>query len=596
MKIKYIDGKRFRRGIKAGAKKVCDNQDYLNEINVFPVPDADTGSNMASTLKTVVEDLSNDPNESVDSSSRKIADSALEGALGNSGVILAQFFHGLAKGLEERIKITTEQFGKAVQQAKESAYEALNQPKEGTILTVMKDWAENIYQNSKKVVDFQELLHNGLDVAKKSLENTKTKLESLRKANVVDAGAQGFVYILEGITHFIKKGRIKEFDKQIQVKPIKTVAHTDMTLEDIKFRFCTECLIEGQQIDLKTLRRQIEPYGDSIVVAGSEHKARLHIHSNKPAEVFAIARKYGDLLQQKADDMKKQYLVSHNPHPSIALVVDSACDLPQEFINEHQIHVIPVRVSFGNSTYIDKITITPEYFYEMLLTESHHPKTSQPPPSEFRNLYQFLLSHYESIISIHIPEAASGTYQNALTAAKGFPEKKISIIDGKSLSIGFGFVAEKAAMLIKDGKDHDEVVREIEKFTKQTQLFVSIPSLKYLMKSGRVSKAKGLVAKILHIKPILHLDQRGMPQHFSKSFSDMGAVKKVFKLVINFVKDKKQVRFSVAHCNDIQKAQYLVKQLKEKFGDIPITIMPVSPVLGAHAGIGAAAVGISWEI
>ncbi|HCK98634.1 MAG TPA: dihydroxyacetone kinase, partial [Candidatus Marinimicrobia bacterium] len=187
MKIKYIDGKRLNRGIKAGAKKVYDNQDHLNEINVFPVPDADTGSNMASTLKTVVENMDEDANESIDASSRKIADSALMGARGNSGVILAQFFHGLAKGLEERIKITTEQFGKAVQQAKESAYEALNQPKEGTILTVMKDWAENIYQNSKKVVDFQELLHNGLDVARKSLENTKTKLESLRKANVVDS-------------------------------------------------------------------------------------------------------------------------------------------------------------------------------------------------------------------------------------------------------------------------------------------------------------------------------------------------------------------------------------------------------------------------
>jgi len=595
MKIKYIDGKRFKRGIKAGAKKVYDNQDHLNEINVFPVPDADTGSNMASTLKTVVENMDKDSNESIDASSRKIADSALMGARGNSGVILAQFFHGLAKGLEERIRISTEQFGHAVQQAKKSSYEALNQPKEGTILTVIKDWAENIYENSKKTIDFQELLHNGMEAAKKSLENTKTKLESLKKANVVDSGAQGFVYILEGITHFIKKGEIKELDKQVQVEPIKTVAHTDITLEDIKFRFCTECLIEGPQIDLKTLRRQIERYGDSIVVAGSEHKARLHIHSNKPAEVFAIARKYGDLLQQKADDMKKQYLVSHNPHPAIALVIDSACDLPQKFIDEQQIHVVPVRVSFGNSTYIDKITITPEYFYDMLLTEPHHPKTSQPPPSEFRNLYQFLLSHYESIISIHIPEAASGTYQNAMAAAREFPEKKISIIDSRSLSIGFGFVAEKAAQLIKEGKDHDEIVREINTFKERTQIFVSIPSLKYLMKSGRVSKAKGLVAKILHIKPILHLDQRGMPQHFSKSFSDMGAVEKVFRLTMEFVKDKKQVRFAVAHANDMRKAEYLTGKLKEKFGDIPITVMQVSPVLGAHAGIGAAAIGITWE-
>ena len=595
MKIKYIDGKRFSRGVKAGAKMVYDNQEYLNDINVFPVPDADTGTNMAATLKTVVDEMEKAGSESVDSSSRQIADSALKGARGNSGVILAQFFHGLSQGLEKRIKISTEQFGHAVQQAKTAAYEALSHPKEGTILTVIKDWAENIYTNSKRIVDFQDLLHNGLEVAKKSLENTRTKLESLRKANVVDSGAQGFVYILEGITDFLKRGKIRDIDKSAKIETIKEVAHTEMSIEDIKFRYCTECMIEGQQIDLKHLRRQIESFGDSIVVAGSEHRARLHIHTNEPARVFAVARQYGDLLQQKADDMKKQYLISHNPHPKIALVVDSACDLPQKIIDKNQIHVIPVLVSFGNSTYIDKITITPDYFYKMLLTEPHHPKTSQPPPAEFRNLYAFLLSHYDSIISIHIPEAASGTYQNALNAAREFPEKNISVIDGKSLSIGFGFVAERAARLIADGKSHDEIVRSIIAYTKQTQLFVSIPSLKYLMKSGRVSKAKGIVAKIFNIKPILNLDSRGMPQICSKNFSDTGAVKKVFKLAMKFIKDKKSVRFAVAHTNDLRKAEYLVSRIKEKFGNIPITVLPVSPVLGAHAGNGAAAIGVTWE-
>ncbi|MBN2602191.1 MAG: DegV family EDD domain-containing protein [Candidatus Marinimicrobia bacterium] len=594
MKIKYIDGKRFSRGVKAGAKKVYDNQDYLNDINVFPVPDADTGTNMAATLRTVVDEMDDSTCETVDSSSRQIADSALKGARGNSGVILAQFFYGLSQGLEKRIKITTEQFGHAVQQAKNAAYEALSQPKEGTILTVIKDWAENIYANSKQIVDFQDLLHHGLEVAKKSLENTRTKLESLKKANVVDSGAQGFVYILEGITDFLKRGKIREIDKTTKTEPINEVAHTDINIEDIIYRYCTECLIEGQ-IDLKHLRHQIEIFGDSVVVAGSEHRARLHIHTNEPAKVFAIARHYGDLLQQKADDMKKQYLVTHNPHPKIALVVDSACDLSQELIDEFQIHVIPVRVSFGNSTYIDKITITPDYFYKMLLTEPHHPKTSQPPPADFRNLYAFLLSHYESIISIHLPEAASGTYQNALSAAREFPEKTITVIDGKSLSIGFGFVAEKAARLIAEGKSHEELVQAVTAYTSQTQVFVSIPSLKYLMKSGRVSKAKGMIAKILNIKPILHLDSRGMPQHCSKSFSDMGAVKKIFKLAVEFIQDKQSIRFAVAHANDLKKAEYLVKRLKEKFGEIPITVLPVSPVLGAHAGNGAAAIGISWE-
>jgi DegV family protein with EDD domain len=594
MKIKYLDGKRFNRGIRAGAQMVYDNQDYLNDINVFPVPDADTGANMASTLKTVIDEL-DDNCESLGSISRSIADSALKGARGNSGVILAQFLHGLSNGLDKCVKITTEQFGKAVRSAREAAYEALSHPKEGTILTVIHDWAENIYQNRKKHLDFSELLHHGLEAAKRSLEDTRLKLESLRQANVVDSGAQGFVFILEGITDFLKRGRLRSMPQAVKIDPIKTVAHTVLGPQDIKFRYCTECLIEGQRIDQKKLRQRIEKYGDSVVVAGSEHRARLHIHSNQPAAVFAIARRYGELLQQKAEDMLMQYRVAHNPHSRIALVVDSACDLTQEFLDKHQIHVVPVRVSFGNSTYIDKVTITPEYFYNMLLTEKQHPKTSQPPPADFRNLYAFLLSHYESIISIHLPEAASGTYQNAVAAAQEFPDKKISVIDGKSLSVGFGFIAEKAAALITNGKTHDEVVQDVTDYTKHTQVFVSIPSLKYLVRGGRVSHAKGFLAKILNIKPILNLDSRGMPQHYAKCFSDRGAVKKMLRLVFNFVQDKQLVRFAVAHANDIEKANYLVTQLRNKFGEIPIAILPASPVLGAHAGNGAAAIGIAWE-
>ncbi|MFA4839313.1 MAG: DegV family protein [Candidatus Neomarinimicrobiota bacterium] len=594
MKIKYIDGKRFSLGIRAGTRRVVDHQDYLNEINVFPVPDADTGTNMASTLRTVVENMQESTSTDIDASSKQIADSALEGARGNSGVILAQFFYGLYKGLGKSKKIDTEQFAKAAKSAKEHAYDALSKPKEGTILTVIKDWAENVHENSKTIRDFEELLGRSLEVAKRSLENTRYKLEALKSAGVVDAGAQGFVYLLEGITHFIRRGRVKDLAQPDNPKT-GSVAATEILPEDITFRFCTECLIEGKNIDIAEIRSKIESMGDSIVVAGSPEKIRLHIHSNEPAKVFAIVRKYGDLLQQKADDMLKQFTISHSTHPSIAIVADSACDLPQDIIDKLGIFIIPVRVSFGNSIYIDKVTITPEYFYQMLDTEPHHPKTSQPPPIDFINAYSFLLSHYDSIISIHIPEPASGTYQNALNAAKNFPDKKITIIDAKALSITEGFVVERAAELVHAGKTHDEVVAEIKKFTSRTQVFVSIPSLKYLMRSGRVSKAKGLFAKYLNIKPILKLDERGMPVHCSKSFSNIGAVKKVLKFAMTLAKEKKNPRFVVAHANNLKIARFLRRKLFREFGINDINILPIAPVLGAHVGNGAAAIGLSWS-
>ena len=215
MKIKYIDGKRFIRGIKVGAYKIVNHQDYLNKINVFPVPDADTGTNMAATMKTIVDNIQEDTNQ-IDEATKNIANSALEGARGNSGVILAQFFYGLAKGIGKNKRLTTIQFGEAVNSAKSHAYEALSKPREGTILSVIKDWAENIYENSKKIFDFQELLNHSLEVARHSLEKTRTKIEAMRNANVVDSGAQGFVYILEGISNFINRGRSEEHTSELQ--------------------------------------------------------------------------------------------------------------------------------------------------------------------------------------------------------------------------------------------------------------------------------------------------------------------------------------------------------------------------------------------
>ena len=274
MKIRYIDGNRFTRAIIAGGSRIFDRQDYLNKINVFPIPDCDAGSNMASTMRAVIESISDLSLSSVSELSTTVAESALSGARGNSGVILAQYFYGLAHEIGDEIKLSTERFGNAVKNAVHYAYEALTNPKEGTILTVIKDWAENVYNYRYRRTDFVELFDYALTAAKQSLEKTTEKLEVLKSSGVVDAGAQGFVYLLEGITHFISKGRIKDL-KNIVSPKIREVAHTDIVADDIKYQYCTECLIMGDNIDLKYLRKRINHLGESIVLAGSPQKASL---------------------------------------------------------------------------------------------------------------------------------------------------------------------------------------------------------------------------------------------------------------------------------------------------------------------------------
>ena len=194
MQIKYLDGDRLYYAFLIGGNAVIKDKNYLNKINFFPVPDSDTGTNMASTMESIV-------------------DAALSGARGNSGLIFAQFLYGIGERIKNVKRISPSLFGESVKEAVKYAYKAIVSPVEGTMLTVMKDWAEAVYQRRKEKKDFAELLSHSLQVAEKSLKETPKKLAVLARAGVVDAGAKGFVDFLEGITNFIKRGRLRKIPK-----------------------------------------------------------------------------------------------------------------------------------------------------------------------------------------------------------------------------------------------------------------------------------------------------------------------------------------------------------------------------------------------
>jgi dihydroxyacetone kinase-like predicted kinase len=211
MKISYLDGPRLYNAFLVGGNEVIKDQKYLNKINVFPVPDADTGTNLASTMRSIAEGAV--PNPSAHKTLHSIADMALSGTRGNSGMIFAQFVHGISEEIKNVKRISTTSFSEIVKKAVQHAYKSVISPVEGTMLTVMKDWAEAVYQQRTHMRDFVDLLSYSLQVTKKSLIKTRNKLPVLAKAGVVDAGAKGFVDFLEGITNFIKRGRLKKIPK-----------------------------------------------------------------------------------------------------------------------------------------------------------------------------------------------------------------------------------------------------------------------------------------------------------------------------------------------------------------------------------------------
>jgi len=592
MKISYLDGPRLYSAFMVGGNEVIKDQKYLNKINVFPVPDSDTGTNLASTMRSIAEGAV--PNPSAHKTLHSIADMALSGAQGNSGLIFAQFLHGISREIKNVKRLSTTSFGEIVKKAVQYAYKSVVSPVEGTMLTVMKDWAEAVYQQRTKMKDFVDLLSYSLQVTKKSLIETRYKLPVLAKAGVVDAGAKGFVDFLEGITNFIRKGRLNKIPKPT-VFWEDTGFHVYKDKDAIKQRYCTEALLVGKGMDIDKLREETIPFGSSAILAGSEEKIRIHIHTDHPADLFYRLKDYGTIAQLKADDMQKQYEASYERKSKIALVTDSVCDLPQEIIDEYQIHVIPFNLSFGESLFLDKVTITPDQFYTLLKTHREHPKTSQPLLKTVQNLFSFLETHYESIIVMNISDKLSGAHKLSQEASSIVQNKKISVINSKHLSVSLGLVVLRVAEEISKGKPHDEIVKLVEEWILKTKIFVDIQTLKYMVRGGRVSPMKGLIAKMLNLKPIVSLDPEGKGVASGKSFSRRGNMKKIMRMIKDMADKEKLLNCAIVHAQNLERAEMYAEKIKESIHRNPAYIVDISPVIGVHNGIGAVGIALMSE-
>jgi EDD domain protein, DegV family len=593
--VNEMDGRRLYYTFIAGARKVIEHQVELNKINVFPVNDGDTGTNLASTIRAVVDSIH--PHRSYKVTADLIAETTLVNARGNSGIIFAQFLYGMSTETGNFKTITINQFAESIKNSVRYIYDAVANPVEGTMLTVIKDWANYIYDNRNRIKDFNQLFISSIDVLNKSLIATKSKLAVLAKANVVDAGARGFVFFVEGIIDFITNRNLRDL---IQVKAETSLFEKieESIPEKVDFRYCTEALIKNSSINNKSLLPLLEKYGNSIVVAGSDKMRRIHLHTNNPAELFNELRNTGTIAFQKADDMIRQSQVVYNRKWKIALVTDSTCDLGQDIIDNYQINMLPININFGVNHYLDKITILPEQFYTLLKENKDYPKSSQVNEKSFTSLYSHLASHYESIIAIHLSDKLSGTFNSSQKAAKAISEelnKPISVINSKNLSGALGLVVLRTAQAIEAGYSHDQVVNMAEKWTNNVRIFVSVKTMKYLVRGGRVSAVRGLIARILNINPIVSIDESGKPILFDKTFNQKANMEKVMGYIKKISKEKSIWNYIVLHANNTDAAQWYSEKMETLTNKKPASVVNISPILGANAGIGAAAVSLLFD-
>ena len=591
--IAYVDGVRLRRALNAGIQHVIARQDHLNAINVFPVPDGDTGTNIAFTLRTVLTAMSENMHRHAGHMLEVVASAALDGARGNSGAILAQFFQGLSEKARTLPSLSPAHFVEAVVHAAASARGALTQPKEGTLLTVQTDFAKALREHlrGQPDADIQALLLFGLAQAKLSLANTPNQLEALRKAGVVDAGAQGFVDLVQGIVDFLAAGSLESLPADA---PLPAVPHPREAEMDSQFRFCTECMISGEAIDRVRLSAELNAIGGSLVVAGGVQKVRIHIHLNTPDALFRIGARYGKVSGEKADDMWRQARVAGKQLERPAIVTDSGADIPENLREALDIHMVPVRVHFGEHAYLDKVSLKPADFYRLLQESTEAPKTSQPPPGDFRREFSFLASHYEAVLYLGLTSKVSGTFQAAVSAASRAEDvAAVTVLDTLTVSCGQGLLAMYAAECAQAGMDAADIVRAVQAIMPRTRTWGMIPDLSHAVRGGRVPKSKKMLADLLHVTPLLAALPDGRVKSCGALWGRANLPDKFARYLARRADYGQRYRLLVGHCAAPEAAETLLARLREYIPAVESAhLTEVGPALGSHAGPGALVVGL----
>jgi len=258
----------------------------------------------------------------------------------------------------------------------------------------------------------------------------------------------------------------------------------------------------------------------------------------------------------------------------------------------------PININFGDNHYLDKVTIQPEQFYKVLDESADYPKTSQVNEATFTNLFSHLASHYDSVIAVHLSDKMSGTFNSSRKAAEKISrefDKPVTVIDSRNLSGSLGLIVLRVARAIEEGLSHNEIVEQTEKWIKNVRIYVSVKTLKYMVRGGRVSAAKGLLARILNINPIVSLDETGKAIIFDKAFNQKANMVKVMDHIENLIRDKKIWNYVVLHAGNNEAAEWYAEKMEVLTGKKPVSVVNISPVIGANAGVGAASVALMYD-
>jgi hypothetical protein len=587
--IGYLDGPRLRRALLAATQWVSASRDELNRINVYPVPDGDTGTNFFLTMKSIAEALQRLGDAPLHEVSRAAAQAAVMGSRGNSGMMLSHFLVGFDEGVGARFRMSARELATAIRRGFTQLESALENPVEGTILTVCRATATGAEEAVRQSADVAGVLRGALKHAEIALENTPELLQELKNAGVVDAGGMGFVRVIEGVVRLMDGTMTEEAMEEAKAFLGAAPAATAEVGEDRDHRFCTEVLVRGDALPSSAVARERlhELKGGSLLVLRTADLLRVHIHVNDPDPLFRLADSWGEIVSKKAEDMREQHRLLSGAMRAVAVVTDSACDLPDELLDRHGIGLVPLQVMMGDQVFQDRVQIKAATVYEQLRA-GRTLTTSQPTVAMFGESFAHARAGAEQVVAVILSSGLSGTYGNAESARRVYQGGGVHVVDSRTGSLAQGLLALRAAELAEAGYAPGEIVAEVERLRGQSGAFFTVATLDYLVRSGRVSRVKGWLGNLLDMKPIFSVDDAGRVSPVDRVRGSDALLPRLLEILDECIPAKRErLRMGVVHADAEALAGQIRDALQARFHPMEIVVNSITAVIGVHTGPGA---------
>jgi DegV family protein with EDD domain len=467
------------------------------------------------------------------------------------------------------------------------------EPLEGTILSVIQAFADEMQaQAGAGARDIRACFGPALERAREALRRTPDQLKVLRSAGVVDAGALGFVDLLEGIADYLERGRGVLNDELPEEFSLAGVDALPGSADDAGHRYCAQCVVSARVVDRRALKAALLALPLSrLVIAGSRGEVRLHAHLADPAQLFATAARFGTVSREKSDDtLAPSPAASRQP---VAIVTDSGADIPAEALDRLNIHVVPVRVSIGGRDFVDGVSISLRELYDAMRTSPVSPRTSQPPPGDFRRMFEFLVAHHERVIHVSIARALSGTVQSAEGAAARTDADRISVFDSGHAAAAEGLMAIWAAEAAQAGLDAPRILEGLARMRPRTAFYAVARDIRYGVRGGRAPRLALPLTRLLRLSLLFRSRADGRIGLMGGLWGRDHLPERFARKIARRLDPARRYRLIVGHCDCAGDAERVQAVLLASVRGIDRSwVVETGVAIGTHAGPGTLVIGV----